>query len=231
MLPVLRAENLTIARGRARLLDGLSLAVGPREIVRLVGLNGSGKSSLLRVLAGVVEPRRGKVWRHLPCVYAPDPVELSSGLAPDFFQRLCQTEAELPTELSHACGKLSKGQLKRMLLIGALASVADQAAVLLLDEPWSGLDLGSCAWLDRALTSAVERGSSVVFVDHAQSTKLAVTRVLAVGATDGLAETQTQQAIITLRRAGGEVEVKVDSPVLAQRISEGWRIVGGRNAR
>jgi zinc transport system ATP-binding protein len=59
--PVLEARDITFSYRRNRILDGLSLSVGPGQFVALVGPNGSGKSTLLRILLGLARPQSGSV--------------------------------------------------------------------------------------------------------------------------------------------------------------------------
>jgi branched-chain amino acid transport system ATP-binding protein len=54
-------EDVAVAYGKRRALDGLSLTVGPGEIVTLLGANGSGKSTALRAISGLVRPGRGRI--------------------------------------------------------------------------------------------------------------------------------------------------------------------------
>ena len=61
MTPVLELEDLAVAYGKRRALDGLHLSVGPGEIVTLLGANGAGKSTTLRAVSGLVRPARGRI--------------------------------------------------------------------------------------------------------------------------------------------------------------------------
>src|SRR5205807_5272149 len=59
---LLRTEHLTKDYGRYRALDDLNLAVGPGEVFGLLGPNGSGKTTALRLLLGFLRPSRGHAW-------------------------------------------------------------------------------------------------------------------------------------------------------------------------
>jgi lipopolysaccharide export system ATP-binding protein len=60
--PVLEAVSLQKTYGRRRVVDGINLQVGPAEIVGLLGPNGAGKSTSFRMICGMVEPDRGRVY-------------------------------------------------------------------------------------------------------------------------------------------------------------------------
>ncbi len=61
MEPLLRIEDLEAAYGKAQVLFGVYLSVPPGDVVALIGANGAGKSSVLRVVAGLLPPARGRV--------------------------------------------------------------------------------------------------------------------------------------------------------------------------
>src|SRR5207245_3648095 len=59
--PVLELDDVAVAYGKRRALEGVSLSVGPGEIVTLLGANGAGKSTTLRAVSGLVRPTRGRI--------------------------------------------------------------------------------------------------------------------------------------------------------------------------
>jgi ATPase subunit of ABC transporter with duplicated ATPase domains len=132
----LAAHTITKSYGDTVVLDGLSLSVTPSSRMGVVGPNGIGKSTLLRVLAGLEEPDVGAVSREPPAL----------GVA-----YLAQDR--------HAEG-LSGGEAARRNLEAILAADAD---VLLLDEPTNDLDFAALDLLERFVDS--HRGG-IVAVSH-----------------------------------------------------------------
>ena len=132
----LAARTIGKSYGETVVLDGLSLSVTPSSRIGVVGPNGIGKSTLLRLLAGVEEPDSGAVTR--------EPPDLSV--------------AYLVQE--RAVEGLSGGEAARRNLEAILAADAD---VLLLDEPTNDLDFAGLELLERFLAS--HRGG-VVAVSH-----------------------------------------------------------------
>src|SRR5687768_4272510 len=152
----LSAQNLRIAFGGRPLLDDASLQIERGERVGLLGRNGEGKSTLLALLAGLIEPDAGVVTRASGVRVALLTQQLPTGLggtvgdvirsglhgpAPGHgeaghpVQRLCSLlELDADAELATQSG----GQKRKALLGRALASEPD---VLLLDEPTNHLDI------------------------------------------------------------------------------------------
>ena len=170
-LACLRAEKLVFA--------GLDLAFGNGAAVVLEGANGSGKSSLLRLLAGLLAPCDGDAtWRGAPArryIGHGDAVNpaLSGREALDFWRRLWDAEpaavgpaldafdlmpvADLPARM------MSAGQRRRLALARLLLA---PAPVWLLDEPTVGLDAGARAALERALAAHLAAGGAAVLATH-----------------------------------------------------------------
>ncbi|MBV8869191.1 MAG: ABC-F family ATP-binding cassette domain-containing protein [Acetobacteraceae bacterium] len=169
--PVLLLQNISLTFGATPLLTDAGLAVGVGDRVCLVGRNGSGKSSLLRVAAGLVEPDAGRRFaqpgatiRYL--AQEPDlagfPTTLAyaeAGLGPDR-HRARQMLDELGLTGEEDVASLSGGEARRAALARVLASAPD---ILLLDEPTNHLDLPGIEWLERALAGT---RAGLVLVSH-----------------------------------------------------------------
>ena len=187
---MLEARDLECERGGRTLFRGLALALPPGGLVRVAGANGSGKTSLLRILCGLLTPTEGEVrWngariQSLREEYARNIVYL--GHAPAVKDELTGAEnlrvacalagvavsaGQLLDALAHfgvpgdkAVRQLSQGQRRRAALARLVVSRA--APVWLLDEPFTALDAGA-AQLTRALLGEhAQRGGSVVYTTH-----------------------------------------------------------------
>jgi ABC-type multidrug transport system ATPase subunit len=77
---LLVASRVDVYRGRRRVLSGVELEVRRGDIVHIVGQNGSGKTSLLRVLSGVAAARAGVVRRRAHSAFVPEQIVLAPGL-------------------------------------------------------------------------------------------------------------------------------------------------------
>lgn len=142
----LSASDLTCRRGDRVLFTGLSLSLAPGDVLQVTGPNGIGKSSLLRILAGLLRPLAGTVERSggIGLVDERPALDehLTLGRALGFWRALDRTSATLrpwalEPLLEVPVRYLSTGQRKR----AAFARLAAQGAdIWLLDEPLNGLD-------------------------------------------------------------------------------------------
>ena len=174
---LLSAEHLSINFGSRQLLSDVNFYLNDGDKVGIIGINGTGKSTFLKVLSGTIEPDEGRITRNpnVQISYLPqNPVMEDSATVleqvflhfPKEFRELNEYEAKSMltrlglTDFSQKIGTLSGGQRKRVALVAALVHPAD---ILMLDEPTNHLDSEMVAWLEEWLRSF--RGG-LVMVTH-----------------------------------------------------------------
>jgi NitT/TauT family transport system ATP-binding protein len=184
------ASDLRVSFGSTVALEGLSIDVAPGEVVALIGANGTGKSTFLRVVAGLLRPDRGSVTLGGDPITGPDPriglvfqeprllpwrsvaanvawpLELAGWPADRRRARVAELIALVGLEGSEGRrpSHLSGGMRQRAALARSVALSPD---VLLLDEPFSALDALTRERLNLELLAIQARtGTSVVLVTH-----------------------------------------------------------------
>lgn len=180
--PLARLRRVSRFFGERPVLKKLDLDVAAGEIILVVGPNGAGKSTLLRILAGLLPPSEGEVESRL----APGAVgyvghrtliypKLTARANLAFWRAmhgLPKDEAAVETVLARVglarfadeqAGVFSRGMAQRLSLARVLLTAP---SLLLLDEPDSGLDPASAAWLRQEIATAGEGGAAVVWVSH-----------------------------------------------------------------
>jgi len=174
---LLTAEHLSINFGSRQLLQDVNFYLNEGDKVGIIGINGTGKSTFLKVLAGALEPDAGRITRN-PNVQISflsqnprmdDDATILEQIFLHFpaeFRELNEYEAKSMltrlglTDFSQKVGTLSGGQRKRVALVSALVHPAD---ILILDEPTNHLDSEMVAWLEERLRAF--RGG-IVMVTH-----------------------------------------------------------------
>ncbi|MGW0423624.1 ATP-binding cassette domain-containing protein [Streptomyces sp. NPDC003015] len=182
----MRCEGLTKRYGRGRwILRDVDMEVSAEDVLAVVGGNGSGKSTLLRILVGLCRPTSGTVSGRPPNIgYVPDrftaPDRMSalsylthmgrvrglSGSAARVRAALLLERLALVGGPDAALRTLSKGNAQKVALAQALLVEPD---LLVLDEPWSGLDASAHGVLAEFIEQVAARGGAVVFTDHREA--------------------------------------------------------------
>jgi ATP-binding cassette subfamily F protein uup len=168
-------EQVVKSYGQRVLLDGVSAGVATGESIGVVGRNGTGKSTLLAVLAGKEAPDRGRVarGRDLRIGHLPQQDRLSGSVASLVLRdrpehvwagdpRVRSVIAALLPDIDFAApaGRLSGGETRRVALAALLTGEHD---LLLLDEPTNHLDVEAIGWLAGFLRNL---GTATVVVTH-----------------------------------------------------------------
>ena len=198
---VLEAAGLDCERSGRTLFRDLSFGVAPGNLVRIAGPNGSGKTSLLRILCGLLAPTQGEVrWRGTSIrrlaeeysrdlVYIGHAAALKDDLTPyenlDIACRLAGRHAQRPA-LGAALNafavpalpvrKLSQGQRRRAALARLLLS--ERVPLWLLDEPFAALDAAAAKYTEDVIAQHLKAGGSVVYTTHQQAALDARARVI-----------------------------------------------------
>jgi heme exporter protein A len=188
---MLEAVKLECVRGQRRLFANISFSIGKAELLRVAGANGSGKTSLLRMLCGLLPPVAGEVrWNgsriealkeeyaqqlvylgHAPAVK--DDLSAAENLA--FACRIggkpaagrdirAALERLGISEIEKPVGKLSQGQRRRAAL--ARLALSEDLPLWLLDEPFAALDAGAIQIVEGLIAQHVARGAAVVYTSH-----------------------------------------------------------------
>jgi len=167
-MALLNLRDIRVAFGGPPLLEGASLRIEPGERTCLLGRNGTGKSTLLRVVSGEIAPDEGEIVRQQGVKVALVPQEIPPGLSGTVYDivscgpRRTAEKAISRLGLSPGAdfGTLSGGMQRRALIARALAQGAD---ILLLDEPTNHLDIDGIAWLE---TFLLREARTLLFVTH-----------------------------------------------------------------
>jgi heme exporter protein A len=188
---LLEARGLQRSFGRVRILRGVDLSLGPGEALAVIGPNGAGKTTLLRILAGLMRPTAGEVrllgqllgrgthharraigfLSHQSLLY--DDLTLLENLTlaarlylldqPVERARIALDSAGLTERAGELPRRLSRGLLQRAAIA---RSALHDPPVLLLDEPFTGLDAGASSRLRDDLQGRLAQGVGLVLVTH-----------------------------------------------------------------
>ena len=181
-MALLELKSVTLSLGGPPVLDQVDLRVEQGERLCLLGRNGEGKTTLLRLLAGELRPDSGEVLRPKRLRIGLLPQEVPTNLSGTVRQVVAAGLADVPASVAgeawrvehdidriltqsrldgdHPFATLSAGNKRRTLLARALAGDPD---ILLLDEPTNHLDIDAIAWLEERLQRFT---GTLFFVTH-----------------------------------------------------------------
>jgi manganese/iron transport system ATP-binding protein len=195
MIPALRLDEVGVAYGTASALENIDGTVAPGEAVALIGPNGAGKSTLIKAILGLVPLSSGRVTvlgrapaaARRDVAYVPQadtldpefPISVGQVVLMGRYRRIgwlrrpaaadrqaagnALEQVGLADRARHRFGTLSGGQRQRVLLARAIAA---EPHLLLLDEPFNGVDAVSEQALLDAIAALKKEGAAVVLATH-----------------------------------------------------------------
>jgi len=187
--PSIEFEDVNLTLGNTRILQDINFAIRAGEIHCIIGANGGGKTSLIRSMLGQM-PHSGKItinWHESRVVgYVPQLLEFDKTLpvtVRDFMGMTCQNRpiflgvarsrrSQIDEVLDRVgmlgksktkLGSLSGGERQRVLFAQALIP---EPALLVLDEPMTGLDVHGREILERAIVEFTDAGGTAIWINH-----------------------------------------------------------------
>ncbi len=187
--PSIEFEDVNLTLGNTRILQDINFAIRAGEIHCIIGANGGGKTSLIRSMLGQM-PHSGKItinWHESRVVgYVPQLLEFDKTLPVtvlDFMGMTCQNRpiflgvarsrrSQIDEVLDRVgmigksktkLGSLSGGERQRVLFAQALTP---EPALLVLDEPMTGLDVHGREILERAIVEFTDAGGTAIWINH-----------------------------------------------------------------
>ena len=175
---ILTIDNITKAYGERKLFANASFYLAEGEKAGIIGINGTGKSTLLKIIAGLEEPDEGSVIKANHCMVRFLPQNPQFGEKETVLEAVLRDNKSVEnettieadaksmltrlgvTDFDQPCGQLSGGQRKRLALVSVLLSTAE---ILVLDEPTNHLDNEMAGWLEEMLK---KRRGAIVMVTH-----------------------------------------------------------------
>lgn len=187
---ILELENLTKLYKNGRGAEDISFALSPGEVLGLLGPNGSGKTTTMKAVAGLVRPTRGSVricgvnavesheqaMRHTGClIEAPSLYDHMTAyqnlrLAARFYKNVDGARidevlrlVEMDKYKKDKVGSFSLGMRQR---IGLALTLLSSPELLILDEPANGLDIEGMVYVREVVKKAAEKGTAVLISSH-----------------------------------------------------------------
>ena len=179
MSSLLESKNLSLMRNDHYIIRDLSIEIFPKTVVNIFGNNGSGKTSILKVLAGITEKTNGEILKNnVDVIYVGHKYGLKSNLtihenlALDNLQNKVIASEEIDNVIKKyqmiyyrdtLVKNLSHGQQKRVCL---MRTIIINSNLWLLDEPYSALDSKGVEILNNTIKEAVSNNVAVLMTNH-----------------------------------------------------------------
>lgn len=178
MESLVKCENISYIANQHTIINKISLDIKKNDVITIIGPNGGGKTSLIKLLLGLIQPTSGKILRSkIKIGYMPQKIEFNHQL-PMSVQEFLElskidnlkeyhstiTNTDIEYLLNRQIHNISGGELQRVLLAKALLR---NPALLILDEPLQGLDVkGQEDFYKLLETIRKEKKLTIVMVSH-----------------------------------------------------------------
>jgi len=187
---ILEVENLTKLYKNGRGAEDISFALAPGDVLGLLGPNGSGKTTTMKAIAGLVQPTSGcaricgidvtqhheKAMRHTGClIEAPALYEHMTAyknlrLASRFYREVNEKRIDEVLQMvemsKYKKDKVSSFSLGMRQRIGLALALLSNPELLILDEPANGLDIEGMVYVREVVSKAAENGAAVLISSH-----------------------------------------------------------------
>ena len=250
---MLELRNVSKYFCRIPVVDDVSFTARPGEVTGYLGPNGSGKSTTLKMITGLIEMTSGRILFDGKSIhddliaykrrmgYVPEEPYLYNHLSGVEYLVMISQLRDLPTRQSseridgllrllslyddrHASiSGYSKGMRQKLLISAALLHNPD---LILLDEPFSGLDVGSAMILRSLIKELAVRGKVVLFSSHELDTverisdRVVILHRAKVVADDSIERLRSMMDLPTLEEIFSQLAVEQDSAATARQIAE-----------
>jgi ABC-2 type transport system ATP-binding protein len=234
-------------------VEDVSFIARPGQITGYLGANGSGKSTTMKIVTGLIEPSGGEVlFDGKPILddlilfrqrvgYVPEEPHLYTHLSGMEYLVMVGQLRGMPSEAANkkikgllqlfglygdrdvSIASYSKGMRQKVLLSAALLHNPD---LILLDEPFSGLDVGSSLVLRSLIEELAERGKVVLFSSHELETverishRIVILHKGKIVADDSIEHLRELMSLPTLEKIFSQLAVEVDAGAIAREITE-----------
>ena len=231
----------------------VSFCALPGEVTGYLGPNGSGKSTTMKMITGLIEPSEGEILFDGAAInrdriryrqrfgYVPEEPQVYPHLTgAEYLQMVCDlrglsdshsktkirrllTLFSLHEDRDVAMSSYSKGMRQKILLAAALAHNPD---LILLDEPFSGLDVGSALILRDLIKNLAARGKTVLLSSHEMDPiERVCSRVIILSkgrivADDSIEQLRTLMSLPSLERVFSQLALEQDTEIVSREIAE-----------